>query len=118
MIEYNKLFFQTYDAFEAVKDQIDDSAIVFIKDRRLIYTHKTFFNAGNTQNDDIKHVILTQSAYDALEAYDNNTIYFIITSDTTPDEEWVLGDALPLTLCAEHTELGQALPIVLSEVLD
>lgn len=127
MIENNKLFFRTYDAFNAAlqNNQIKNDAIAFIKDIGKIWTHGTFFGGSdsvNTEleervdaidallrnNDGIKHVILSQSQYDLLSSYDNNTIYFII------DQEWVLGDALPLILCEEHTELGQALPIVLS----
>lgn len=48
MIENNKLFFKTYDAFNAAleSDQINDSAIVFIKDKKLIWTHGVFFDGG------------------------------------------------------------------------
>ena len=129
MIENNKLFFRTYDAFNAAlqNHQIKDDAIAFIKDIGKIWTHGTFFGGSdNTEleervdaidallrnNDGIKHVILSQAEYDMLTSYDNNTIYFII------DQEWLLGDALPIILCEEHTELGQALPIMLSEEQD
>ena len=129
MIENNKLFFRTYDAFNAAlqNHQIKDDAIAFIKDIGKIWTHGTFFGGSdNTEleervdaidallrnNDGIKHVILSQTEYDMLTSYDNNTIYFII------DQEWLLGDALPIILCEEHTELGQALPIMLSEEQD
>lgn len=45
MIENNKLFYQTYDAFQSAlqSGQINRSAIVFIKDEQLIWTHDTFF---------------------------------------------------------------------------
>ena len=80
MIENNKLFFRTYDAFNAAlqNNQIKNDAIAFIKDIGKIWTHGTFFGGSdsvNTEleervdaidallrnNDGIKHVILSQS---------------------------------------------------------
>lgn len=52
MIENNKLFFKTYDAFNRAlqNNQIKDDAIVFIKDRHLIWTHGETFD-GNSSID-------------------------------------------------------------------
>lgn len=59
--------------------------------------------------DGIKHSILTMEEYTRIPEIDQDTIYFII------EQEWTLGMQLPGTLTAEHTQLGQKLPIMLSE---
>ena len=45
--------------------------------------------------DGTKHVFLTQEEYDALETYDEDTIYFIIAQE---QQSWVFGDTFPITL--------------------
>lgn len=47
MIENDKLFYQTVKAFEKDKRNIKNDAIVFIKDKGLIWTHGTFFSGGS-----------------------------------------------------------------------
>lgn len=66
------------------------------------------------------HIILTQAEYDALNSYDNRTIYLIISSR----DSWGLGDPLPIILASENSEqenpepedttwkFGQQFPII------
>lgn len=47
----------------------------------------------NPSRDSIKHIFITQNAYDALETYEEDTLYFIIE-----DSDWGLDDGLPIIL--------------------
>ena len=106
MIKNNKVFFRTYDAFQSAlqSGQISGDSIVFIKDKGLIWTHGAFFGGIET----IKHIIISESRYDALESYDDNAIYFL-----TEDTEWGFGDNFPIIL-TEYWAFDGTFPITLS----
>ena len=62
--DYRFLFFNTNEQFESVKDDISEDAIVFVKEGKKIYTHKTEYcvaEISNTFGDD-DNVTISQKA--------------------------------------------------------
>lgn len=78
--DINHLFEQLFSAFIN-----SDYSIDFNVYERL--------NALEAKVDKIKHVFLTQEEYDALESYDEDTLYFILESKENTN--WVFGDSFP-----------------------
>lgn len=116
MIKNRFLHYKTRDAFEADLNsgQIENAeqCIAFIQTERLIWTHGEYY--GDTSepvsSDKIKHVILTQEAYDALTEYDNNTLYFIVNIQ---NESWTFGNTFPITFGTTF-KFGGTFPITLT----
>lgn len=72
---------------------------------------------GNINNDPYKHSFLTAQQYDALQSYDNDTIYLIYEEDQqVVPSQWQFGDSFPVTFTdnSASTALGDPLPITLS----
>lgn len=72
---------------------------------------------GNINNDPYKHSFLTAQQYEALQSYDNDTIYLIYEEDQqVVPSQWQFGDSFPVTFTdnSASTALGDPLPITLS----
>lgn len=69
-----------------------------------------------SKQDSINHVFLTQSQYNALQTYEENTLYLIVEDIEEPEEEvgTRFGDKLPIKFSEEiqvGTRFGDVLPI-------
>lgn len=72
---------------------------------------------SNINNDPYKHSFLTAQQYQALQSYDNNTIYLVYEEDQqVVPSQWQFGDSFPVTFTdnSASTALGDPLPITLS----
>lgn len=72
---------------------------------------------SNINNDPYKHSFLTAQQYEALQSYDNNTIYLVYEEDQqVVPSQWQFGDSFPVTFTdnSASTALGDPLPITLS----
>lgn len=85
---------------------------MFIQDNKTIWTHGEYYGGTSepVSSDKIKHVILTQEAYDALTEYDNNTLYFIVNIQ---NESWTFGNTFPITFGTTF-KFGGTFPITLT----
>ena len=59
----------------------------------------------------LKHVVLTQESYDALEVKDRSTLYIIV--DASESQDWHFGDNFPIILSGAWG-LGEPFPITLT----
>lgn len=78
MIERQFLIFKTANQYNkaVARGDIKPTSIAFVVEDGTIRTHG--FTFGSKGEADKKHAFITQEAYDALEEYDENTIYFIL----------------------------------------
>ena len=103
MIERQFLIFKTANQYNKAiaRGDIKPTSIAFVVEDGTIRTHG--FTFGSNGEGDKKHAFITQEAYDALEEYDENTIYFILEpggDDPTPPpvSGWVFDGYFPVIL--------------------
>lgn len=102
MIERQFLIFKTANQYNkaVARGDIKPTSIAFVVEDGTIRTHG--FTFGSKGEADKKHVFITQEAYDALEEYDENTIYFILEpggdDPIPPVSGWVFDGYFPVIL--------------------
>lgn len=102
MIERQFLIFKTANQYNkaVARGDIKPTSIAFVVEDGTIRTHG--FTFGSKGEADKKHVFITQEAYDSLEEYDENTIYFILEpggdDPIPPISGWVFDGYFPVIL--------------------
>lgn len=64
-----------------------------------------------SEGDGIKHIFTTLEEYQALETYQNDTIYFILESESNT---WTFGGTFPITFGTNSFTFGGTFPITLT----
>ena len=134
MIDKQFLLYRTVEAYEAdvAAGKVRPTSIAFIDADRTIRTQGLIFG-GTPANltdyirnevdqyiseqpiaGDKKHVFLTQDEYDALEEYDNDTVYFILEgSGDNTNSGWRFGGTFPIVF-GSPWQFGGPFPITLN----
>lgn len=98
MIKNQLLIFRTVAQYE--RASVNPDSIAFVVEDGTIRTHNFTFGGKSKNEGDKKHVFLTQEEYDALEEYDENSIYFILEpgEDDPIYTMWVFDGLFPVIL--------------------
>lgn len=111
MINNRFLFYKTINGFERDKSEIPQDSIVFIKEPAIIWTHGTYYTGQSSE--DYKHVVMTESQYDALDTYERDTIYLLVDKIDQDDTEWHFDGQFPIILDGDEWRFDGQFPIVL-----
>lgn len=113
---------QIMTSISSLQQDISDEMLRAINEENSLKSRVRYLEehgtGGGGSSDGYHHIVLTQEEYDALETYDNRTIYLIIASK----DSWGLGDGLPIILASSsgtnnppvsnEWKFGQQFPII------
>ena len=101
---------QILSSIQDLKDKILQETNRAKDEEQLLLAKLRTLENRFSERDNVKHIFITQSNYNELTTYENNTIYFIVDEDIVG---YRFGDKFPMVFCSPY--LGDKLPIILSE---